>query len=107
MGDGGGDDRPSRGGEAAAAVEVVARRREGEQVVNVKNQPENKRQVGDVRICNSSTKYESEQVGARVQASPPSSKSLSSLVATCGSNFSDRPSPRSLDKFRAERMAKC
>ena len=66
MGDGGGDERPRRGGEAAAAVEVVARRREGEQVVNVEDQPENKRQIGDVRICNSSTKCESEQVGARV-----------------------------------------
>ena len=50
MGDGGGDERPRRGGEAAAAVEVVARRREGEQVVNVEDQPENKRQIGDVRI---------------------------------------------------------
>ena len=40
MGDGGGDERPRRGGEAAAAVKVVARSREGEQVVNVEDQPE-------------------------------------------------------------------
>ena len=40
MRDGGGDERPRGGGEAAAAVEVVFRRRQGEQVVNVEDEPE-------------------------------------------------------------------
>ena len=40
MRDGGGDERPRAGGEPAAAVEIILRRGQSEQVVNVEYKPE-------------------------------------------------------------------
>lgn len=40
MRDGGGDEGPRGGGEPAAAIEIIARRAQGEQVVDVEYKPE-------------------------------------------------------------------